>query len=226
MTSEHTGEKTKEFFKDHNYFGLDRNNLVLFEQAMQPSLTHEGKLILDQKWKISRAPDGNGGLYRAVGESGILEDMKKRGVECMHIYCVDNILVKMADPIFMGYCYSRRAECGAKVVQKAFPTEAVGVVCKCDGKYQVVEYSEITSVTAEKRNPDGRLTFSAGNICNHYLTVDFMEQLIKTHEPQLKYHVAKKKIPYIDTSGQRVSPDKPNGLKLEKFVFDVFEFAS
>lgn len=64
-------------------------------------------------------------------------------------------------------------------MQKSLPTEKVGVVCSCDGCYQVVEYSEISIKIAEMRDADGTLTFKAGNICNHYLTLDFMKKVCR-----------------------------------------------
>lgn len=224
MTSEHTVEPTIDFFKTHNYFGLNEENIVFFEQGTLPSFDFNGKIILDTKYHISCAPDGNGGLYKALKTQGILDDISKRGVEHLHAHSVDNILVKVADPVFIGYCKSKSADCAAKVVSKSYPTEAVGVVCRVNGHYKVVEYSELTDEAAERRNSDGRLTFSAGNICNHYFSTDFLLKICD-YESKLKLHIAKKKIPYVDEHGIRQKPTVPNGVKMEKFIFDVFEFA-
>ncbi|KOB71416.1 UDP-N-acetylglucosamine pyrophosphorylase [Operophtera brumata] len=224
MTSEHTKGPTAEFFKSNSYFGLNEDDVVYFDQGRLPCFDFDGKIILDEKFHLSSAPDGNGGLYRALKTQGVLEDITRRGVEHLHAHSVDNILIKVADPVFIGYCKAKDADCAAKVVQKSSPSEAVGVVCRVNGHYKVVEYSELTDEAAERRNPDGRLTFSAGNICNHYFSSAFLTKICN-YETKLKLHVAKKKIPYIDSNGVLQKPTEPNGIKMEKFIFDVFEFA-
>ncbi|EFA08004.1 UDP-N-acetylhexosamine pyrophosphorylase-like Protein [Tribolium castaneum] len=225
MTSGPTDKMTETFLKSHNFFGLDPQNVVLFKQGLLPCFDFDGKIILEAPNLVALAPDGNGGIYRALHVNGVLDDMRRRGVKYIHAHSVDNILTKVADPVFIGYFIEKGGDCAAKVVKKAGPTEAVGVVCQIKGRFQVVEYSEISEEKAHLRDEEGNLVYSAGNICNHLFTTVFLQRVSDEFEHELKLHVAKKKIPFVDETGQTVTPEKPNGIKIEKFIFDVFPFS-
>ncbi|KAJ3183940.1 hypothetical protein HK101_009864 [Irineochytrium annulatum] len=225
MTSGPTRKPTEQFFKENNYFGMKAENVVFFEQGVLPAFTNDGKIFLETKSSLANAPDGNGGIYAALRKEGVLDDLEKRGIPMVHAYCVDNCLVKVADPVFIGYCVEKNADCGAKAVPKASPHEPVGVICLRNGKFGVVEYSEIDKSIAEQTDPStGELAYKAANIANHFYTTAFLKRAAD-FEPKLEYHIAKKKIKHVDlASGQQVSPDKANGIKLELFIFDVFPF--
>ncbi|KAJ8953060.1 hypothetical protein NQ314_007435 [Rhamnusium bicolor] len=225
MTSQATHIATEKYLQQNKYFGLNEKDVVLFQQGLLPGYTSEGKIILEEKYSVALAPDGNGGIYLALKKNGIIEDMVKRGIKYVHAHSVDNILVKVADPVFIGYCVTKDADCGAKVVRKEIPTEPVGVVCQVNGRFQVVEYSEITESTANLRDAEGNLVFRGGNICNHFFTTDFLKKIVEHHEHELKLHVARKKIPYVDEEGEKIEPTAPNGIKIEKFIFDAFQFS-
>lgn len=223
MTSGPTRAKTEAFFKANNYFGLASDQVGFFNQGTLPCFDFSGKVMMSSKSSVARAPDGNGGIYAGLKNEGVLEKLKADGVEACHFYCVDNSLVKVADPTFVGFCHSLNADCGNKSVVKTEPTESVGVVLQnAEGVHQVVEYSELSDEMAHRRDGDGQLTFRAGNICNHFFTVEFLDKVCSM---QLPYHIAKKKIPTLDEAGNLVKPDTPNGIKLEKFIFDVFAFS-
>lgn len=224
MTSEATMEMTSDFFKQHNYFGLNKHDVIFFEQNTLPCFDFDGKVLLDQKYKLSKSPDGNGGLYEALHQKGIIDHMTKNGVQYVHVYCVDNILVRVCDPTFMGYCITKQVDAGAKVVEKVSPDESVGIICKVKNQFKVIEYSEISEQVAHRRDDaTGKLVFNAGNICDHFFRVDFLRTI--GADKELRYHLAIKKIPHISLeTGERVKPEQPNGIKLEKFIFDVFEF--
>ncbi|RDX51147.1 nucleotide-diphospho-sugar transferase [Lentinus brumalis] len=231
MTSGPTRAETESFFTKHNYFGLDPKHVIFFEQGTLPCLTDDGKVFLETRSRVAVAPDGNGGLYAALRKPlssdkshTVLSDLERRKIQYVHSYCVDNCLVRIADPVFLGYCIQKQADCAAKVVPKSHPTESVGVIARRGDKFSVVEYSEISKEQAERRTPTGELAFRAGNIANHFYTTSFLKD-VESFEEELAFHIARKKIPHVDlTTGETVKPTKPNGMKLEMFVFDVFPF--
>lgn len=224
MTSGPTRGPTEAFFVENNYFGLDKANVLFFEQGVLPCISNEGKILLEGKGKVAVAPDGNGGLYQAMVGSGVLADLKARGIEHVHAYCVDNCLVRVADPVFLGFAASKDVDIATKVVRKRNATESVGLILLKNGRPDVVEYSEIDAATAEAEDPHhpGVLKFRAANIVNHYYSLRFLET-IPQWARDLPHHVARKKIPFVSLeSGETVKPSTPNGIKLEQFVFDVF----
>ena len=115
--------------------------------------------------------------------------------------------------------------CGNKVVWRANASEKVGVTVQSEGNMYIIEYSEIPTDMRDAADEKGRLIFGAANICNHFLTVQFIVDSIL---PNLSsnYHSASKKIPYMDpTTKETVTPTQNNGVKLEMFIFDVFPLA-
>jgi len=226
MTSGPTRGPTEKFLGENNYFGLEKEDVVVFEQGVLPCISNDGKILLESKSKVAVAPDGNGGLYQALISSGVVADMGKRRIKHIHAYCVDNCLVKVADPVFIGFAASKDVDIATKVVRKRNAKESVGLILQKNGKPDVVEYSEIDAATAEAKDahkPD-LLKFRAANIVNHYYSYRFLES-IPVWVKKLPHHVARKKIPYVDTEkGETIKPEKPNGIKLEQFVFDCFPF--
>ncbi|KAL9116163.1 MAG: hypothetical protein Q9227_000533 [Pyrenula ochraceoflavens] len=229
MTSGPTRGPTERFFEENNYFGLEKENVVIFEQGVLPCLSNDGKILMESKSKVAVAPNGNGGIYEALLTSKVRTDMRNRGIQHIHAYCVDNCLVKVADPTFIGFSSSKSVSIATKVVRKRNAKEPVGLILQKNGKPDVVEYSEIDSKTAEAEDPKqsgGVLKYRAANIVNHYYSFQFLDS-IESWVHKLPHHIARKKIPCINMdTGDFTKPDKPNGIKLEMFVFDVFPLLS
>lgn len=172
MTSAMNHDATIAFFRAHAFFGLSEQQVFFFPQGTMPCFTTDGKLMLESASRLATASDGNGGVYKALARSGALAQLERRGVKYLHAFSVDNVLCKAADPVFLGYCIDKRADCGNKVVWKSRPDEKVGVVARKDGKFCIVEYSELDRAASELVDPaTGRLAFGAANICNHFYTM-------------------------------------------------------
>ena len=220
MTSPLNDGETREFFARHGHFGLDPADVAFFPQGTLPAVDATGRLLLAEPTRLFRSPDGHGGSLRALHGSGELDRLRDRGVEHVFYFQVDNPLVDLCDPVFLGHHVTEGSEYSCKVVRKRDPGEKVGVVARRGGRPCVVEYSDLPADLRDARLPDGSLRFKEGSIAIHALTLDFIARLNEGGF-QLPFHQARKAIPVYE-QGRFVEVP---GIKFETFVFDALPFA-
>lgn len=218
MTSDKNNDATVSFLKEHDYFGYNAEYVKFFKQEMAPASDYEGHIYLEDKDKLSTSPNGNAGWYISMVRASLAADAKERGVKYVNIFAVDNVLQRIADPVFVGAVKDGNFVSGAKVVRKAARDEKVGAMCLEDGRPSIVEYYEMTDELMDAKNENGDPAYNFGVILNYLFSMDELERISKK---ELPLHVVEKKIPYIDERGELVKPESPNGYKFEQLVLDM-----
>ncbi|CAM6009300.1 unnamed protein product [Sphagnum balticum] len=232
MTSDATDLPTRTFFEEKHFFGLDKSQVWFMKQTSLPCVELEKghAILMDNPWKVALAPAGNGSVFSDLAAAGIVERLADQGIQYVQVYAVDNALARVADPVFYGFVHERKADIGVKVVAKKYPKEAVGVVClhsqgsnpndqRDKGVYGVIEYSEMSEELRTAEDSSGQLLFRAAHICINMFSVEYLKKLMDS-EFQLEFHPAIKRISHIKDP----VPGKPNGIKLEQFIFDAFKY--
>ncbi len=227
MTSHQNHEATQAFFDDNRFFGLAPATVSFFRQGRMPAVDFQGKIMLESKCTIALNPDGHGGALRALVRSGSVDAMEEAGIDIMSYFQVDNPLVHCIDPAFIGFHIESSAEFSSKMVPKAYPGEKLGHFCRDkEGRLVVIEYSDMPEELAEATDADGQLRFRAGNIAIHTLGRDFVRRVGSGRSQSgLPFHRADKKIATVDSRGEPIRPESPNGIKFEMFVFDALPLA-
>lgn len=218
MTSDKNHEDTVHFFEEKQYFGYNKDFIRFFKQDMAPSVDFNGKLLMEDKDRLSLSPNGNGGWFHSLQNAGLISHMKEIGIEWLTVFAVDNVLQRINDPAYVGAVIASGCDCGGKVVRKADPYERVGVLCLEDGKPSIVEYYEMTDDMIHLKDENGNLLYNFGVILNYMFRLDKLEQIVNK---ELPVHIVEKKIPYMDETGTFIKPDKPNGYKFEELVLDM-----
>jgi UDP-N-acetylglucosamine/UDP-N-acetylgalactosamine diphosphorylase len=221
MVSETNRDQTVDFFEKNSYFGLDKNYMSFIVQGMFPAVDRDGKIFLKDKFRVFLNPSGHGGTFSALKESGKIKWLKGLGVEEIFYFQVDNVLAKILDPVFIGYHTEKKCGISSKSVQKRDPGEKVGVFALENAKTTVVEYSEFSTLRV-KGGKDPAESLTSGNIAIHMINTDFAERK-GTDRHRLPLHLAFKAVPHIDNTGNPVKPEKPNGYKIETFIFDALK---
>ncbi|HIG01507.1 MAG TPA: UDPGP type 1 family protein [Myxococcales bacterium] len=225
MTSEATDEATRAIFDAEACFGLAPESVRIFTQGMLPAWDFQGRLILENPHRIAESPDGHGGTLMALDNSGILADMEARGVDRLFYYQVDNPMICLGDPVFLGFHEEAQAEMSCKVIRKIDPDEKVGVLAQVAGSPSVIEYTEFSAELREARDPDGGLVHWAGNIGIHVFNLDFLRRMARESARLLPVHASPKRIQSMNSQSNLRASDGANGYKLERFVFDALPWA-
>lgn len=225
MTSELNNAVTEQFFKDNSFFGLDPARVVFFVQGAMPAFDCRGKLLLAEKDSLALAPDGHGGTLLALRKCGCLDRMAGEGVEYISYFQVDNPLVSVVNPLFLGLHVLENSDMSALTLKKTGPDEKLGNFCVSEGRLMIIEYSDLPDELAQARDAEGNLKFIAGSPAIHVISREFVERLTASGRLALPWHRADKKIPYIGDHGEKVIPEQPNGVKLESFIFDALPLA-
>ncbi len=224
MTSPATHEETLAYLASHENFGLPAEDVKIFCQGTMPAVdARTGRLLLAEKHQLALSPDGHGGTLRALAASGCLADMRRRQLRQLFYCQVDNPLVEMCDPRFLGYHLAFHSELSTQVVAKRAPRDTVGNVVSIDDRLRIIEYSDLNPLPDEivaRRSADGSPVFWAGNTAAHVFDVAFLERQAGRGNA-LPFHVANKAVAYVDPSGRKIEPTSPNAIKFERFIFDL-----
>ena len=218
MTSVENNDETIAFFEDNNYFNYPKEYIKFFKQAEEPLVDKFGKLLINEDKVIKLASNGNGEIYKSLAKNKILDDMNSKNVKWIVVSGIDNILINLIDPIFIGLTIKQKNKIASKSIIKNTPREGGGVFLKTNGKPVVIEYVEVPEDIATKKDSNGEYVYGDINILNHLFKIDALEKIA---EKPLPYHTAVKKCTFLDKDG---NPVQDTIYKFEKFIFDAFVY--
>ena len=218
MTSDKNHDKTVNFLKEQNYFGYDPEMIWIFRQDMAPATDYAGKVYMENRSQIASSPNGNGGWFTSMYKAGLVDVLRTRGIEWLNCFAVDNVLQRIADPVFVGATIASGCACGAKVVKLASPDEKIGTICLEDGKPSIIEYYEMTQDLMDAKDENGNKAYNFGVILNYLFREQDLEAIMND---RLMLHIVEKKIPYMAEDGTFVRPDTVNGYKFEQLILDM-----
>jgi len=224
MTSRANHAQTRRYFEENAYLGLPDRDVSFFNQRMMPAVDRSFRLVMVAKDEVLLSPNGHGGVLLALLETGMLEDMERRGIEEISYFQVDNPLVPALDPVFAG-CHRRAgAEMSSKAIWKRDPEEPLGAFVKVGRRLAVAEYSDLSREEKYRRTADGRLLYGLGSPAIHMLKVSFVRRETESGF-RLPFHLAQKRSPYLNQAGELVEPEGKNVYKFETFIFDALRDA-
>ena len=219
MTSPSNDLKTKEYFQKNNFFDYPKDKVIFFEQNTVHILDINGKVMLDNIGKLKRDSNGNGDVFSAFINNEL--DKTLNDIEWISISGVDNILLEVVDPLFIGLSIYNKSQVASKSVKKDKLTSKTWVFANVDERPDIINPIFLTDKMRYFKNDSGKYEYNQINILSHLFS---KEAFLKCFKLDIPYHRAFKKTDYINEEGMKMVVEEPNSFKFEKFIFDVFKY--
>lgn len=218
MTSKENDLQTQEFFRNNNYFGYPKNRIIFFTQNEIPVLDLNGKILLEEKYKIKKAANGNGDVFEALSKNNIINKLDNEGIEYISFMGIDNILANPIDYIFLGMMGYKKYQVASKSIFKENAMEKSAVFCKRRNRPYILGYDKISKELSEEKAKNGEFLYRDCNVLAHLMTLKAVKQVI---QKDLPYHRVFRKTNALNQKGESVIQDS---FKFEKFIFDAFSY--
>ncbi len=219
MTSIYNDALTKKFFEEKNFFGYPREYVYFFKQSELPLIDVSGNLILEELYKIKEASNGNGDVFASMKQHGILDDMKKRRIEWVFFSGVDNVILEIVDPLFLGLTISHKKLIASKTLFKENVEDKDWIFAKKNGKLCIMNSCHLTDEMKIAKDENGHYLYRDINLLAHLFHISSLDKIATVSLP---YHRAFKKNAFVNEEGMKEIPESPNTYKFETFIFDAF----
>lgn len=219
MTSTYNDEATRKFFEEKNFFGYPKKYIKFFKQSQLPLIDINGNLILEELYKVKEASNGNGDVFSSMKSEGILKDIAKKRIEWISFSGVDNVILEIVDPVFLGLTISNNKLTASKTLFKENVNDKDWIFAKRNGKPAIINSCHLTDSMKIDQDSSKKYLYRQTNILAHLFHISAINKIC---EVKLPYHRAFKKNTFINCEGMKQVPESPNTFKFETFIFDAF----
>ncbi len=225
MVSSKNEKQTKVFFEKHNFFGLDKKQVLFFVQEDLPYLDLKEKVLKDAKNQILQGPSGNGVFFQGLKKSFILDFLKKQKIKYLQVAPVDNPLCEPLDPVFLGFHVKHQRDVSLIALKKEKGLENTGVLVEQNGKLKIIEYLYLKKKLQTNKENIGKSNkiFKENHNSGYVNSALFLFNVsfIEKHKFDLPTYKILKNI-IVEKKGKE---EKIPVYKQEKFIFDVLDYA-
>ncbi|MEM7234871.1 MAG: UTP--glucose-1-phosphate uridylyltransferase [Planctomycetota bacterium] len=225
VTHSATHQVVEEAFRKNAHYGLQAADTIFLPQPVLPLVDRRGRFVLSEPGELALEPNGHGGVLVEFLKTERLEELRSRGVEHVFFFQVDNPLVQIADPLFIGHHIAAGAEISSKAIEKKNKDENLGVFAQMGQTTTVIEYTELEEADRTRQNDDGTLALGYGNMSVHAISVDFFDRM-REENVSLPFHTRKLAVSCVGRRGRRDRPTEPNCIQFRFFLFDALSVAN